>query len=252
MRSVAVALLCIGLLSACERAEQSTQPDAPVVSDRRPDLSGVWVLVATRDWGMAGLPSGPEFFNIGASLPGGTLPYQPWAAEYVAKTKANMRAIDPLSHCHAIGPVRSHAITFYREIVQLPNRIVFLNEYNASYRQVFTDGRPLPDGWVPSLNGYSTGMWEGDELVIETTGFVDRALWLDNNGSPLTDEARITERIRRPNADRLEIELTVDDPKAYTAPWTVTLRQNLLRDVELLEAICAEDQLLDLLADSYE
>jgi hypothetical protein len=255
MRRAVYPVFCALLLSACNGGEplgnEPPQPAVPSITGSRPDFSGVWVLQATNDWGIAGLPSGPEFFNIGASLPGGTLPYQPWAAAYVEETRSNMRAVDPLTHCHAIGPIRAHAITFYREIVHLPNKIVFLNEYNTSYRQVFTDGRALPDNPVPSLNGYSTGSWDGDELVVETTGFRDRAIWLDNNGSPLTDAARITERFRRPSVDRLEIDVTVDDPKAYTVPWTVTLKQNLARDTELLDAICDEEELVDLLDDSY-
>jgi len=255
MKSAAFLLGATILLSACggdQPASAVAPSTATSTATKRPDFSGVWMLQATRDWGLIGLPSGPEFGNIGASLPGATLPYQPWAAAYVEETKANGRSLDPLSHCFAIGPVRSHAVTFYREIVQLPNKIVFLNEYNSSYRQVFTDGRPVPDDFVPSLNGYSTGTWQGDVLVIETTGFLDGALWLDNNGSPLTDAARITERFRRPSVERLEIELTVDDPKAYTAPWTVTLHQNLVPNVELLEATCSEEQLREHLANSYQ
>jgi hypothetical protein len=175
------------------------------------------------------------------------LPYQAWAAERVAATRATDRVNDPLPHCLPIGPVRSHAITFYREIVQLPHKLIFLNEYNSSYRQVFTDGRPLPVDPVPTLNGYSSGRWEGDELVIETIGFLDNAVWLDNFGSPLTDAAKVTETFRRRTFGELEIELTVDDPKAYSEPWTVTLVQKLVPDTELAEASCAEEALVSLI-----
>lgn len=99
-----------------------------------------------------------------------------------------------------------------------------LDEMNASYRQVFTDGRPLPVDPQPAWNGYSSGQWVGDTLVVESLGFRDD-LWLDINGSPLTDAAKVTERIRRPDYGHLEIEVTVEDLKAYTKPWTVTVKQ---------------------------
>jgi len=125
--------------------------------------------------------------------------------------------------------------------VPIPGLIVFLSERNASYRQVYTDGRALPEELNPAWNGYSTGRWEGDTLVVETTGFVD-GQWLDRSGSPLTSSARMTERFRRPNYGTLEIELTVDDPKAYTKPWSIQLKQSILLDSDLLDYICLENE----------
>jgi hypothetical protein len=106
---------------------------------------------------------------------------------------------------------------------------------------VFTDGRPLPEDPQPAFNGYSTGKWEGDTLVVRTSGFKD-GLWLDRKGSPLTDAATITERFRRVTYGKLEIDVTVDDPKAYTMPWTVRLNQFLKPDTELLDFICLENE----------
>jgi hypothetical protein len=93
----------------------------------------------------------------------------------------------------------------------------------------------------PSWYGYSTGRWEGDTLVVETAGFRD-GLWADFNGSPLTDRARMTERFRRPNYGTLEIQVTIDDPKAYTRPWTVSLNQHIALDMDLLEYACLENE----------
>jgi len=118
---------------------------------------------------------------------------------------------------------------------------VILNEQNASYRQIFTDERPLPVDPNPSWNGYSSGQWDGDILVVQTTGFRD-GLWLDTGGSPLTDAARVTERFRRVNYGTLEIELTIDDPKAYTKPWTIKVTQIIAPDTELLDYICLENE----------
>jgi hypothetical protein len=118
---------------------------------------------------------------------------------------------------------------------------VILNELNASYRQIFTDGRPLPVDPNPIWNGYSSGKWEGDSLVVQTTGFRD-GLWLDTGDSPLTDAARITERFRRVNYGTLEIQMTVDDPKAYTKPWTIDVTQIIVLNTELLDFICLENE----------
>ena len=109
------------------------------------------------------------------------------------------------------------------------------------YRQIFTDGRPMPVDPQPSWTGYSTGQWEGDTLVVRTMGFRDD-LWLDANGSPLSADATITERFRRLNFGTLDVEITVEDLKAYTRSWTVTLRQTLVLDTELIDYICRENE----------
>jgi hypothetical protein len=137
--------------------------------------------------------------------------------------------------------VRLHAMPLLRKMVQVPGLLVILNEENASYRQIFTDARPLPVDPNPSWNGYSSGKWEGDVLVVQTTGFRD-GVWLDSFGSPLTDGAQITERFRRVNYGTLEIELRIDDPKAYTKPWTIKVTQVLVPDTELLDYICLENE----------
>ncbi|HUI78981.1 MAG TPA: hypothetical protein VLY24_13730 [Bryobacteraceae bacterium] len=119
--------------------------------------------------------------------------------------------------------------------------LIILTERNAGYRQIFTDGRPLPEDPNPSWNGYSSGKWEGDTLVVQTTGFRDD-MWLDASGSPLTSAAKVTERYRRPSFGKLQIEITVDDSKAYTKPWTIQLNQPLKADTELLDYICLENE----------
>jgi len=183
---------------------------------------------------------GREFLNIGWSLTGG-LPYQPWAAELVKKRMALNGQEDPSSHCMPNGVVKGLTTPLFRKFVQTPGILIILSEVNASYRQIFTDGRPLPEDPQPSWNGYSIGKWEGDTLVVHSTGFRD-GMWLDRNGSPLTSAAKITERFRRPNFGKLEIELTVDDPKAYTAPWTVKLNQFIKLDTDLLDYYCLENE----------
>jgi hypothetical protein len=227
---------------------------APRTADGKPDLSGIWGLPcpignAAAVGSFDGQPNvycatevaiPPEFGNIGQVFKDG-LPYQPWAAEMVKKTRAAARPDDPMSRCFPPGIVRLDVFPLFRKMIQVPGLLVILNEQNASYRQIFTDGRPLPVDPNPSWNGYSSGKWEGDTLVVETTGFRD-GLWLDTGHSPLTDAARVTERFRRVNYGTLEIELTVDDSKAYTKRWTIPIKQILAPDTELLDYICLENE----------
>ncbi len=214
----------------------------PRTTDGKPDLSGVWDIEHNRPCapeGCADMAIGEEFLNIGWGVKGG-LPYQPWAAELVKKRTLDYGSDDPHTRCLPIGAVKGHTTPQLRKIVQLPGLVLVLKEVNKAYRQIFTDGRPLPRIDEPSSDGYSVGKWEGDTLVVETTGFKDGG-WLDHNGSPLTDAAKLTERFRRVNYGKLEIEITVDDPKAYTAPWTIKLNHFIMPDTELLEYICLEN-----------
>jgi hypothetical protein len=215
----------------------------PRTPDGKPDLSGIWDIEHNRPCpppGCNDMEVGQEFVNIGWSLKGG-LPYRPWASALRAERMAQNGKDDPSTHCLPVGVVKSHTTALLRKVVQVPGLLVILNEMDASFRQIFTDGRPLPPVEQPTFDGYSVGKWEGDTLVVQTIGFKD-GMWADRSGSPLTDEAKITERIRRPSYGKLEIELTVDDPKAYTAPWTITLRHFIVVDTDLLNYTCLENE----------
>ncbi len=137
--------------------------------------------------------------------------------------------------------VRLYGLPHMQKFVQVPGLLVMLYELNANYRQVFTDGRPLPDDPQPSWQGYSSGKWVDDTLVVDSIGFRD-GLWLDMAGSAMTDAAKVRERIRRPDFGHLEIEITVDDPKAYARPWTVTMKQAIVLNTELVDEICLENE----------
>jgi hypothetical protein len=215
---------------------------APKTADGKPDLSGIWVAERTRPCppiGCDDMMIGEQFLDIGWHVPGG-LPYQAWAADLVKKRTADLRKDDPQSRCLPTGIVRMHTTPLYRKVVQAPGLVVILNERMAMYRQIFTDGRPLPADPQPSWTGYSSGHWESDTLVVRTGGFRD-GLWLDANGSPLTDAATITERFRRVNFGALEIRIAVDDPKAYTRPWTTSYTIPWAAGAELYEYICQEN-----------
>lgn len=215
---------------------------APRAPDGKPDLSGIWELehAPCPPEGCGDYVAGPEFLNMGTKLPGG-LPYQPWAAELVKRRTADLGREDPVARCLPAGAVRILTFPPPRKIIQTPNEIVILSERDVTFRQIFTDGRPLPADPAPNWNGYSAGQWDGDTLTVKTNGLRD-GTWLDRNGSPLTEAAKITERFRRPNYGRLEIELTVDDAGAYTKPWTVKLNQSIVLNTELLDYFCLDNE----------
>ena len=159
--------------------------------------------------------------------------------------KGNNNKDNPDAHCLPLGLMQLHTHPQPRKIIQMPNLIVILYEAQAGVRQVFMDGRPLPGPDAePWWYGYSIGHWDGDTLVVETNGFRDD-VWLDVEGSPLTNTGKMTERFRRVNYGHLEMDITVEDPKAYTHPWTVKIKQRLLVDTDLIEFICNENEKSD-------
>ena len=223
---------------------------APRTRDGKPDFSGIWLTgnplpcqKATGadflDCGIE-LPLAVEAISFGLQMPGG-LAYQPWLAELVKKRTADNARDDPHARCLPDTFLRAYGLPHMQKFVQAPGLLVVINEWNTAYRQVFTDGRAFPPDPTPSWNGYSSGKWVGDSLVVQTIGFRDD-LWLDLGGSVLTSAAKVTEEFRRPDFGHLEIKVTVDDSKAYTKPWTVTLKQALIVDTDLVDEVCLENE----------
>ncbi|MSO21345.1 MAG: hypothetical protein EXQ56_12985 [Acidobacteria bacterium] len=203
---------------------------APKLADGKPDLSGLYDI-----------DSGRLFQNIAADIKP-DLPMQPWAAALAREREQENRKDDPYSHCMPPVVPRINSGNRPFKILQLPGLVVILYETGYIFRQIFTDGRPLPKDPQPAWLGYSVGKWEGDALVVDTIGFQDQG-WLDGNkGHPHTGAMHVTERFRRLNFGRLEIEETIDDPKAYTKPFTVKHTMHLLADSEILENICNENE----------
>jgi hypothetical protein len=216
---------------------------APRTTEGTPDLSGLWEPDPA-----GGSPSAfgavvtipAEFTNVAARLKGG-LPYKPWALDLRNARQADNGKDNPDGLCLPLSILQMHSHPFPRRIMQLPGIVAILYEKNVNYRQLFTDGRPQPLDPQPAWFGYSSGTWEGDTLVVQTAGFRE-GLWADGSGNPLTEAAKVTERFRRPSFGTLQIEITVDDAKAYTAPWTITLNHRIKLDTELLEYVCLENE----------
>jgi hypothetical protein len=216
---------------------------APKTAGGKPDLSGLWELEKNNPCppqGCVDMEITHEFLNLGWNMPGG-LPYQPWAAALRKERMAENSKTDPGSNCRPTGLLKLIINPFFRKFIQLPGVLVILNERDTSYRQIFIDGRALPVDPLPTPNGYSVGKWNGDTLEVQTIGITD-GQWADRSGSPLTDAAKITERFRRVNYGRMEIEITVDDAKAYTKPWTVKINQFLSPNNELMDYFCMENE----------
>ena len=182
------------------------------------------------------------FANVGAGFKEG-LPLQPWAADVLKKRHEENSKDNPDAVCLPMGLMQFHLHPQPRKIIQTPTLIVILYEGNAGIRQIYMDGRRAPNNDPqPWWYGYSVGRWDGDTLVVETTNFRDGG-WLDIWGSPLTDAAKMTERYRRVNFGVLEIDVTIDDPKAYTKPFTVRVDQRIMVDTEMIEFICNENNI---------
>ena len=228
---------------------------APKTSDGKPDLTGIWQndrtvggTVAARSSAnpptsnddLLAIAKRSPFWNLSSQFPDG-LPFTPWAAELHRQRVADNSKDNPDAHCLPMGIMQFHNHGEPRKMIQTPQVLVILYEANAGLRQIFTDGRPLPKDADPWWYGYSTGHWEGDTLVVETAGFRDLG-WLDVEGSPLTDTARVTERYRRPDFGHLEISVTINDPKAYTKPWTYVVHQHIMADTEIIEFVCQENE----------
>lgn len=223
---------------------------APRTPDGKPDFSGMWFTDDLAPCPPAGagafLECGIELgisrygFNIAAGVKGG-LPYKPETEALVKQRMARNSKDDPHARCMPDTFIRTYGLPHYAKFIQVPGLLVMLNEDNAAYRQIFTDNRPLPHDPTPAWNGYSSARWDGDTLVVNSIGFRDD-LWLDMAGNFITEAAKVEERIRRPDYGHLVVDITVDDPKAYTKPWTITLKQKIVLDTELVDEYCVENE----------
>ena len=217
---------------------------APRTADGKPDLSGIWMARAGFEANPpAGRPPLASFGNAGISMKG-DLPFQPWAAALQKKRASEYSKDNPDGLCLPESLLQLHQDPQPLKVVQTPAAIYIIYETNYGLRTIFMDGRSLPPQGSPQpfWYGYSVGRWDGDTLVVETNNYRGDG-WLDARGSPITEAATFTERFRRVNYGQLDIEFTLNDPKAYTRPFTVRVDQRLIADgSELIEFICHENQ----------
>jgi hypothetical protein len=203
---------------------------APRTPDGKPDLSGIWMA------------SRAVFDLAQAVRKGETIPLSAEGKAIFDERRRTLSKDDPSARCLPTGiPVRNLLRTPFK-IVQTPPVTAILYESRTTFRQVLTDGRPLPPevDW-PAWNGFSVGRWDGDTFVIESAGFNGKA-WLDQAGYPMSDALRLTERMRRRSFGHMDLEMIIDDRTMYTRPWSVVSELVLQVDTELLEFICEENE----------
>lgn len=198
----------------------------PPTAAGHPNLEGVWQVEMK------------YLTDIAADLKPDEVPFQPWAKKvFDARQKDGFDAKnDPAAKCLQ-GMPKLDALPYPFKIVDTPKEVIILYEGFTTFRQIHLDGRALPKDPMPMWIGYSVGRWEKDALVVDTIG-VNDTTWMDNAGHPHSDAMEITERYRRVDFGNLDIQITIDDPKAYTTPWTVTEHARLLPETELLEYVC--------------
>jgi hypothetical protein len=200
----------------------------PKTSEGKPDLAGIWVVA-----------SGKYLVNI--AVDGVEVPFRPEAAALYKKRRETNSLGRPTERCLPHSVPDAALVGYPFKIIQTPAQLVILLEPFIDYRQIFTDGRTLPKDPQPTWMGYSVGKWEENTLVVDSSGFNDQT-WLDDGGHPHSDALHVIERFRRIDFGHMELGITIDDPKMYTKPWTVTVPYNLVPDTELIEYVCENEK----------
>jgi hypothetical protein len=233
----AIAILTLGAtLSQAQWIKVPAAPEpkltapAPRLPNGKPDFSGSWS------------PDNNKYLrDIALDMKPQDVPFQPWArALFEQRKDGSHSAEDPDAHCLPQGVPKIDAVSYPFKFIQTPNSVVIIYEIFNFWRQIFTDGREMDPDANPTWMGYSTGKWEGDTLVVDTRGFNGKA-WLDQLGRPTSDRLHVTERFRRVDYGHMKMDITIDDPGAYTHPWTVSEEAHLRPGWEPQEFICNEN-----------
>jgi hypothetical protein len=238
----ALAFILIFVVSRAISAPSPAQQDSAPAEARAssPDLSGIWSRL--RDGATA---RGYAMYVLDFGKSDSTM--TPWAAAKYKITSPkyhgddpNTVLSDPVFQCFPPGVPRIYLYNFPVQIVQIPGQVLMLFEYDHFVRRIYTDGRPHDKEQGPLWMGDSIGKWEGDTLVVDTMNFNDKTM-IDRVGRPHTDALHVVERIRRIDHDSMELEFTVDDPKAYTKPWGTKLIFVLKPDWKIMEQVCEDN-----------
>jgi hypothetical protein len=217
---------------------------APQTPDGHPDLSGIWLRSGLAPgWSLARIRDSGTFTDQNLAYhmpPEATIPLQPWAEVLFKERQGNGGSGAPSERCLPKGIPEAMLAPIPFKIAQMSDLTIILFEEFNRFRQIHTDGRTAPVDPEPSWWGYSTGRWDKDTFIVDTTDFNDR-IWLDKAGHPHSEALHTTERFRRPTIGQLELQVTIEDPKAYTRPWTATISFRLVPDTELLEDACENE-----------
>jgi hypothetical protein len=228
MVAAAAGLVLMSIPAAGQGATAKTSIAIPRLPDGKPDLSGVWERPFVDDMtkNKANQQGTPE------------LPFTPAGLEDWKKYDA--AKFDYTAHCLPLGLTRSINSPFPIQLIHTPSQLAILVEMNNTFHIVPTDGRKHPTDLGPLWNGLSTGHWDGDTMVVETTGFNDKSR-LDTAGHPHSDALHVTQRFTRTDGTHMAYEVIIDDPKTYTSTWKNNRTFTLRPDWELLEYSCEEN-----------
>jgi hypothetical protein len=240
--SLVIALLTVAFLTPQPLAAQG-RPAAPYsppkTADGHPDLQGIWQVLNTAAWDIQdhgarlGVPAGRGVVE------GNEIPYQPWALARKKENYEKRATLDPESKCLLSGVPRITYMPYPFQIVQQPDKVNFIYEYNHTLRHVYTNGNPHPKGPIDWWMGDSRGRWEGNTLVVDVVDFTDQT-WFDRAGNFHSEELHVVERYTPTDASHMLYEVTIEDPKVFTQPWkmSMTLYRRLEPQAELLEYEC--------------
>jgi len=236
---VLIGAAAIGMLLPAPGGGQTAAYTPPRTRDNQPDLQGVWQVLNTAAWDLEdhgaslGVPAGRGV------VVGGVIPYQPWALKRKQENLANRATLDPEAKCNLPGVPRITYMPYPLQIVQQADKISILYEYLRTARYIYMNGNPHPEGPIEWWMGDSRGKFEGNTLVVDVIHFNDQT-WFDRAGNFHSGDLHVIERYTPTSANHLQYEVTIEDPKVFTRPWTISmpLYRRQERDIELYEYQC--------------
>jgi hypothetical protein len=237
------------LLAATAGTSQGPAYRAPRTADGKPNLNGIWQALNTASWDVEPHAAGPSMIKeLGAiaAVPaglgvveGGEIPYKPEALAKKKENFANRLKLDPEIKCYLPGVPRATYMPFPFQIIQSPQHIMIVHEYAGAVRTIYmTNHTEAPaDSWM----GWSNGRWEGETLVVDTTGFNDLS-WFDRAGNHHSDALHVIERFTARSPETLTYEVTIEDPKVFTRPWKMSmpLYRRVEQNAQIMEFRCVE------------
>jgi hypothetical protein len=242
---------CLVTVAAYAQWPEVKTPDIPRLANGKPDLSAPPLRTADGHPDLSGVwdvGNMTYFHDLAKGTKPGEVQLTPWAAAVQKQRRDRNHVDDPYGYCLPLGVPRIDTRSPFK-ILQTPKLTVMLHESYVGmiFRQVFTDGRPLPklEEVDPTWLGYSIGRWEGDMFVVESIGFRDRGWLSAERAYPNSDALHVIERFKRTSIGHMDLIVTIDDPKAFVKPWTNTIPLTLVPDSELIEAFC-DNQMLRL------
>ena len=194
----------------------------PRTADGKPDLSGFWQVLTSANWNIQDHKAEKGIPASRGIVEGDEIPYQPWALAKRKENYANRETADPQAKWYLQGVPRITYTPFPLQIIQTPKEVLVLYEYVHATRHLFTNGADHPPGHIDWWLGDSRAKWEGDTLVVDVTDFNDQT-WFDHAGNFHSDELHVVERYTLTDADHIDYEATIEDPKVFTRPWKVDL-----------------------------